>query len=85
MKIDGFAKIDFGETHFFNGSVQRRYHVQRHQSLRELIVHALSFQKRHHLSLYLSMAQSAQLCREARFVVLDYGKVNLKRGKIQHL
>ena len=30
VEIDGFAKIDFGETPFFNGSIQIIYHAQRH-------------------------------------------------------
>ena len=48
----------------------------RQQRLRVLVALTLSFQNHHHLSLYLSLGPSTQLCREARF--LDFlGSQNL--------
>ena len=71
-----FAKIDFGETLHLNGSNQRIDHIQRPPGLRMLVALTLSFQNHHHLSLYLSVGPSTQLCREARF--LDFlGSQNL--------
>ena len=46
----GLAKIRFGETHFFNGPVQRIRHTQRQQGLYVLVGLTLYFQNRHHLS-----------------------------------
>ena len=51
VEIECFAKIDFGETLNLNGSNQRIRHLQRPHGLRVLVALALSFQKRHHLSL----------------------------------
>ena len=76
VEMEGFAKICFGETLFFNGSNQRIDHIKRPQGLRMLVALTLSFQNHHHLSLYLSVGPSTQLCREARF--LDFlGSQNL--------
>ena len=46
-----FAKTDFRQTHFFNGSDQRVCHTQRQLGSHVLVGHTLSFQKRHHLCL----------------------------------
>ena len=64
------------EALHLNGSNQRIDHIQRPLGLRVLVALTLSFQNHHHLSLYLSVGPSTQLCREARF--LDFlGSQNL--------
>ena len=59
VEVEGFAKIDFGETHFFNGSIQRIDHMQRCHGLHALIALALSFQNHHRLYLHLSVVASS--------------------------
>ena len=67
VEIEGFAKIDFGETLSPNGSNQRIRHTQRPQGLRGLVALALRFQNHHHLSHYLSVGLSTHMWREARY------------------
>ena len=64
----GLAKIRFGETHFFNGPVQRIDHTQRQQGLYVLVNLTLYFQNHHHLSPQLFMSLCNHLCRGAGFV-----------------
>ena len=62
-----FAKISFGETIYLNGYNQHIDHVQWRKGLHVLIELALSFQKHHHSSLYLSVSRRGIPCRDTRF------------------